>query len=46
MIQAFVKGERWGVTYSGWFVPSENESAERAARDCEEIYKETLINKL
>lgn len=46
MMEAFVRGENWGVTYSTWFVPSEEEKADRAAKDCEEIYQSMLIQKL
>lgn len=46
MMEAFVKGENYGVTYSGWFSPSEKEKEDRAVKDCEEIYKNTLIKKL
>ena len=46
MMEAFVKGENWGVTYGGWFCPTEEEKAERAAKDCEEIYRNALISKL
>ena len=46
MMEAFVKGENWGVTYSTWFIPTDEEKANRAAKDCEEIYKAALIAKL
>lgn len=46
MMEAFFKGENWGVTYGGWFSPTEEEKADRAAKDCEEIYKNTLISKM
>lgn len=46
MMKAFIKGETWGVTYSGWFSPSEVEKSERAAKDCEEIYRNTLVDKI
>jgi len=46
MMQAFVKGENWGVTYSTWFIPTKQECADKAAKDCAEIYKQALINKL
>ncbi len=46
MMEAFVKGENWGVTYGGWFSPSEQEKADRAAKDCEEVYKKALIAKM
>jgi hypothetical protein len=43
MMEAFVKGENWGVAYSTWFASTEEEKANRAAKDCEEIYKYALI---
>lgn len=46
IMESFVKGEEWGVTYQGWFTPSEKEKAKRAADSCECIYKVALINKL
>jgi hypothetical protein len=46
LMKAFVKGEAWGVTYQGWFYPSEEEKADRAAKDCEQLYQEALIKKL
>lgn len=46
MMEAFVKGENWGVTYGGWFSPSEQEKADRAAKDCEIVYKKALIAKM
>ena len=46
MMEAFIKGENWGVTYSTWFTPTEEEKANRAAKDCEGIYKSALIAKL
>ena len=45
MMKAFIKGENWGVAYSGWFVPSQEEKAERASEDCVTIYEEMLISK-
>lgn len=44
MIKCFVKGETWGVTYGGWFSPEQKECAERASKDCEEVYKEAINN--
>ena len=46
MMEAFVMGEKWGVTYSGWFCPTEEEKADRAAEDCENVYKKCLISKI
>jgi len=46
MMKAFIKGENWGVAYGGWFSPTEEACADEASKKCEEIYKETLMNKL
>jgi hypothetical protein len=46
MMKSFVKGEEWGVCYSGWFDPSEEVKANKAADNCEDIYQEALIDKL
>ena len=46
MIESFVKGENWGITYAGWFFPSEKEKADRAYKDCEEVYKKALLSKI
>jgi hypothetical protein len=46
MMGAFIKGENWGVTYGGWFFPSAQERADRAAKDCEEVYKKALLIRL
>lgn len=46
MMETFVKGENWGTTYYSWFTPTEKEKADRAAKDCEEVYKKTLLKKL
>ena len=46
IMEAFVKGENWGVTYSGWFSPSKEDKTNRAIKDCEEVYKNTLIGKV
>lgn len=45
LMQAFVKGEDWGSTYGGWFIPSKKEKAERAAKDCSEVYQKALNDK-
>jgi hypothetical protein len=46
MMKSFVKGEEWGVFYSGWLNPSEEAKANTAANNCEDIYQEALIDKL
>ena len=46
LMEAFIKGEDWGVTHSGWFSPSNNDKASRAAKDCEEVYRKALMSKL
>lgn len=46
IMEAFIKGENWGVTYSGWFMPTEEEKTIEAAKQCGEIYATALINKL
>jgi hypothetical protein len=46
MMKSFVKGEEWGAYYTGWFDPSEKVKAAKAAKDCEEVYKNMLLNKL
>jgi hypothetical protein len=42
IMQAFCKGETWGTTYSTWWEPTEEEKANRAAKDCEEVYQSAL----
>lgn len=44
MVRAFEKGENWGVTYSTWFIPSEEEKAERCAKDCSKSYNDFIEN--
>jgi hypothetical protein len=46
IMNAFIKGENWGSTYQGWFIPTKEEQANRAAKDCEYIYRNALIAKL
>ena len=46
MMESFVKGENWGVTYGGWSSPSTEDRADKAAKDCEEVYKKALISKI
>ena len=46
MMECFVKGENWGVTYQGWYVPTDKDKADRAAKDCEDVYQRFLLNKL
>jgi hypothetical protein len=46
MVEAFIKGEDWGATYGGWYTPSEKDKSNRAAKECEELYKKALIAKL
>ena len=46
MMESFIKGESWGVTYGGWFSPTVEEKAERASKDCEKVYKDALIAKI
>ncbi len=45
LMKAFIKGEKWGMTYLGNFDPSKQESAERAASACDQIYNETVFNR-
>jgi len=45
MMKAYIKGENRGLTYAGWFFLSEEDKADRAAEDCEEIYRNVSLNK-
>ena len=38
--KAFIAGENWGVTYQGWFIPTEEQKATRCAENCDKIIKE------
>lgn len=46
MMECFIKGENWGMTYAGWFNPTDEQKAKQAAADCESVYKNLLISKL
>ena len=35
--QAFDKGERWGVTYGGWFTPSEADTDKKRAEAIDKV---------
>lgn len=37
LLKAFKAGETWGVTYGGWFTPSEEEKETKASESCNEI---------
>ena len=43
MVLAFCKGEQMGTT---WFNPTNEEKANRAAKDCEFIYNNILMQKI
>jgi hypothetical protein len=42
LLKAFSKGEAWGVTYSTWFSPTEEENTLRASTDCLQVYVDAL----
>lgn len=42
ILEAFKKGENWGVTYGGWFLPTVEEKEKRAKKDCKDVYEKAL----
>ena len=45
IVQAFIKGEDYGVTYIGWYVPTKEEKSNVASKDCQEIFEKYSTKK-
>ena len=42
--QAFDRGEQWGVTYGGWFNPSESDTDKKRAEAIDKVLAQSTLD--